>query len=130
MIIDIDFSLDLEGFAEKIVDHDVDEVFNDGIKAASYQARGEIETNFEEGGRPTWPLTQDGRTPLMRTGRLAAACSKDAVVEPIEDGFELSAAPDQDLVASVQDRRYGIFVLPDEAQEAVANALEEGMLGD
>ena len=130
MRMEIDFSLQLDGLARRLVDMGEDEMFNEGLTKASDQAREEIRTNFEVGGRPAWPLTEKGEVPLYDTGRLKDACSTDAVVEKIEEGFELSAASDREIVAEVQDKRYGIFVLPDEAQKAVAEALEKGMMGD
>jgi len=128
MNVNIGFDLQLDGMAKRLLDLDEDELFEDGVKKASDQAREEIRTNFEVGGIPAWPLTQEGEVPLSDTGRLKEACSTDAVVEKVEEGFTLCAAADREVVAEVQDKRYGIFVLPDEAQEAVANALEEGML--
>jgi len=126
----IEFGLELEGLAKKLVDMSEEQLFSDGVKKAGQQARAEIETNFEVGGRPTWQLTQDGRVPLNVTGSLCRACTNDATVDEVEDGFELYATGSEAIVADVQDRRYGIFTLPDEAQEAVANAFEEGLLGD
>ena len=127
----IDFDLELTGLARKLVEVSEDTLFEDGIKAASDQARKEIETNFEVGGRPNaWKPTEEGRVPLMVTGSLCRACSRDAQVSDVDEGFELCAAGGEAIVAEVQDKRYGIFVLPDEAQEAVANALEKGMLED
>ena len=130
MNLQIEFGLELEGLAKKLVDMSEEQLFSDGVKKASQQARAEIETNFEVGGRPTWQLTQDGRVPLNVTGSLCRACTKDAKVDEVDEGFELYATGNEAIVAEVQDKRYGIFVLPTEAQEAVANALEEGMLGD
>ena len=124
----IDFDLELDGLARRLVEMGEDELFSDGVKKASDQAREEIRTNFEVGGWPAWPLTQEGEVPLSDTGRLKEACSTDAVVEKVEEGFTLCAAADREVVAAVQDKRYGIFVLPPEAEENVANALEEGML--
>jgi len=130
MNLEIEFGLELEGLAKKLVDMSEEQLFSDGVKKASQQARAEIETNFEVGGRPTWQLTQDGRVPLNVTGSLCRACTNDAKVDEVDEGFELYATGNEAIVAEVQDKRYGIFVLPTEAQEAVANALEEGMLGD
>ena len=130
MNLQIEFGLELEGLAKKLVDMSEEQLFSDGVKKASQQARAEIETNFEVGGRPTWQLTQDGRVPLNVTGSLCRACTNDAKVDEVDEGFELYATGNEAIVAEVQDKRYGIFVLPTEAQEAVANALEEGMLGD
>lgn len=125
----IDFELELTGLARKLFETSEDTIFNDGLDRAIAQSRLEIEKNFVMGGRPTWPLTEDGRVPLQGpTGRLREACSRDATVAKQQDGFEMQAAGDQEVVADVQDRRYGIFVLPLEAQEAVATALEEGMM--
>jgi len=126
----INFGLELTGLAKKLVDNSEEQLFTEGVKAAGEQARKEINTNFEVGGRPTWPLTQDGRRPLLVTGSLCRACTTEATVDKVEEGFELYATGSEAIVAEVQDKRYGIFVLPAEAQEAVANALEEGMLGD
>lgn len=126
----IDFKLELDGLARKLVDTSEEQLFSDGVKKAGQQARAEIETNFEVGGRPAWKLTEDGRVPLNVTGSLCRACTNDATVDEVDEGFELYATGSEAIVADVQDRRYGIFVLPDEAQEAVADALEEGMLED
>jgi len=126
----IEFALTLDGFAEKILKSSEDDLFKAGIEKASNQARKEIETNFEVGGRPTWPLTQEGRVPLNVTGRLKRACSEEAIVDEIIDGFVLYSAADQATIAEVQDKRYGIFTLPAEAEENVANSFEEGMLED
>ena len=128
MRIAIDFSLSLDGLARRLVDMGEDEMFNAGLQKASDQAREEIRTNFEVGGRPAWPLTEKGEVPLYETGRLKDACSTDAVVDQTDEGFEMVAASDREVVAEVQDKRYGIFVLPDEAQTAVADALEKGMM--
>lgn len=130
MRIAIGFDLQLTGLARRLVDLSEDELFQDGVKAASEQSRAEIETNFHEGGRPSWGLTEEGETPLYDTGRLLSACTNDAVVENDEEGFTLSAAEYRREVAEIQDRRYNFFSLPDEAQRAVAEALEVGMLGD
>jgi len=126
----IGFDLELTGVARRLFENSEDTLFSDGVKAASEQARAEIETNFEVGGRPTWQLTEDGRVPLNVTGSLCRACTNDATVNEVDDGFELIPAADQQIVAEVQDKRYGIFVLPDEAQTAVAEALEKGALED
>ena len=128
MNLQIEFGLELEGLAKKLVDMSEEQLFSDGVKKASQQARAEIETNFEVGGRPTWQLTQDGRVPLNVTGSLCRACTNDATVDEVEDGFELYATGSEAIVAEVQDKRYGIFVLPEEAQNAVADAFEQGAL--
>jgi len=122
------FDLELTGAAKRLMELGEDELFEEGVKKASEQAKKEIRTNFEVGGRPAWPLTNKGEVPLNDSGRLKEACSTDAVVEKLEEGFELSAAADREVVAEVQDARYGIFVLPDEAQQAVADAFEQGAL--
>lgn len=128
MNLQIEFGLELEGLARKLVDMSEEQLFSDGVKKASQQARAEIETNFEVGGRPAWALTKEGRMPLNVTGSLCRACTNDATVDEVEDGFELYATGSEAIVAEVQDKRYGIFVLPEEAQNAVADAFEQGAL--
>jgi len=128
--LEIEFGLELEGLAKKLVDMSEEQLFSDGVKKAGDQARQEIRTNFEVGGRPTWQLTEEGRRPLLVTGSLARACSEDAAVDEVEEGFELYATGSEAIVADVQDKRYGIYVLPAEAQSAVADAFEEGALED
>ena len=117
----IGFSLTLEGLARRLM---ADDMFEDGVKAASEQAKEEIKTNFDVGGRPAWDAPND----LVITGELKRACSSEAQIDEIDEGFELSAASGHEVVAAVQDERYGIFVLPDEAQQAVADAFEQGAL--
>jgi len=125
---DISFDLKLDGLARRLADTDEDVLFSEGVKKASDQARDEIRTNFEVGGRPAWPLTEEGEVPLNDTGRLKDACSVDAVVEIVDEGFTLCAAADREVVAEVQDKRYNFFSLPEEAQTAVVEALEKGMM--
>ena len=125
----ISIGVEFTGLCRRIYELSEETIFSDGVEVAADQAKKEIATNFDVGGRPTWPLTQDGKVPLQGpTGDLKRACTENAVVDEEENGFELSPAPDQEVVAEVQDKRYGIFVLPDEAQTAVANALEKGLL--
>jgi hypothetical protein len=127
----ISFDLKLDGLASRLVENDEDQLFNQGIVYASWKAREEMEKNFLVGGRPSWPLTKDGRVPLLVTGALMRGSSFDAEVENIDDGFEMFVTnADRELVANVQDARYNFFSLPDEALENVANAFEEGALED
>mgnify|MGYP001595886463 CR=1 FL=1 len=126
----INFELELEGLARKLFEVSEETLIKDGIKAAANQAKSEIAENFSAGGRPNaWPPTKDGRVPLQGpTGRLKQACSADANVKQLTEGFELSPASDQEEIADVQDRRYNIFVLPEEGQKNVAEAFERGIL--
>jgi hypothetical protein len=129
-MINIDFDLELEGVAERLYETSEDTLIDDGSRVAAEQARKEIGINFDVGGRPAWPLTQDGRVPLQGTGRLRKGCTEDAEVTLRDEGFDLDPDPDVQVVADVQDERYGIFVLPEEAEVAVAEAFEKGLLED
>lgn len=127
----INFSLRLSGLAERLVEYEEDDLFSQGLGQAIEKSREEIRINFIVGGRPKWDLTQDGRIPLVVTGKLMEACSDGAIAEKTDEGFELSAPDgDRDIVAAVQDARYNIFTLPEEAQKNVAEAFEVGVMED
>ena len=127
----INFDLELEGWARKLLETSEDTIFKDGVDKAIDQTRYEMQVNFVEGGRPNkWPWPKSGSNPpLWLTGRLMQACSADANIKYVGDGFELSAGGDRALIAAIHDPKYGIFVLPEEALDKIAQGLETGMLG-
>jgi hypothetical protein len=125
----ITIDADFDGMLRRLYEVDEDQLVQDGLNSAAEEARHEVAINFDVGGRPKWPLTKDGRTPLYVTGHLKRACSSEAELVLEDDSFELHPASSiKAVIPIVQNNRYGFFELPKEALENISNAFEKGVL--
>ena len=126
MRINIGIDVDYEGFARKLFEVSEQDLLDEGVKNAVEKAKDAVRENFDTVGHGSWPLTQDGRSPLLG-GVLKANATDNADVVIEDDGFEMTPSGDP-MIADVQHNRYGYYELTEEAQAQVAQAFGTGLL--
>jgi hypothetical protein len=102
----------------------VDKAFERAKLAAIEEMKNQVATNFEVGGRPTWPALADGsgRIPLQGTGKLKTACTDDAVVTADMDELVLEPGDGMDEIADYLHDKRPFMTVPEEELPKVKEA--------